>query len=97
MFDLHRFGRLARAHWAETWRKYAWFLAAGVLLHLVISIICFAGKKGFTAFSTDGQTALYFSGLFVLTPIFAGRYFLPMSNRASALLALMRPASAFEK
>lgn len=97
MFELRRFARLASAHWAESWRRYAWFLAAGVLLHLVISIICFANKLGFTAFDTDGQTGLYVVGLFVLTPIFAGRYFLPMSNRASALLALMRPASVFEK
>jgi hypothetical protein len=97
VFDLRRFQRLARAHWAETWRRYAWFVAAGALLHLVISIISFASGHGFTAFTTDGQTGLYFTGLFVLTPIFAGRYFLPMSNRASALIALMRPASILEK
>jgi hypothetical protein len=97
VFELRRFTRLARAHWAESWRRYAWFLAAGVLLHVVISIICFAQKDGFAAFDTRGQTSLYFTGLFVLTPIFAGRYFLPMSTRASALLALMRPASVFEK
>lgn len=97
MFDLRRFARLARAHWAESWRRYAWFLAAGVLLHLVISIICFASPRGFAAFDTDGQTGFYFIGLYVLTPIFAGRYFLSMSTRASALLALMRPASTFEK
>lgn len=97
MFELRRFGCLARAHWAESWRKYAWFLAAGVLLHLVISIIYFATNRGFAAFDTHGQTDFYFVGLFVLTPIFAGRYFLPMATRASALLALMRPASVFEK
>ncbi|HTA64052.1 MAG TPA: hypothetical protein VK753_00985 [Xanthomonadaceae bacterium] len=97
MFELRRFTRLARAHWAESWRRYAWFLAAGVLLHGVISIVCFAEEDGFTAFDTHGQTGFYFTGLFVLTPIFASRYFLPMSNRASALLALMRPASTFEK
>jgi hypothetical protein len=97
VFELRRFTHLARAHWAESWRKYAWFLAAGVLLHVVISIMCFARERGFTSFDTQGQTGLYFTGLFVLTPIFAGRYFLPMTNRASALLALMRPASVFEK
>ena len=97
MFELRRFFQLARAHWAESWRKYAWFLAAGVLLQLVISIICFANAGGFFAFRTDGQTGFYFTGLFVLAPIFAGRYFLSMSHRASALLALMRPASVFEK
>jgi len=97
VFELRRFTRLARAHWAESWRKYAWFLAAGMLLHVVISIMCFARERGFTSFDTHGQTGFYFTGLFVLTPIFAGRYFLPMTNRASALLALMRPASVFEK
>jgi hypothetical protein len=97
VFELRRFARLARAHWAESWRKYAWFLAAGMLLHLIISIMCFARKEGFTSFDTHGQTGFYFTGLFVLAPIFAGRYFLPMTNRASALLALMRPASVFEK
>ena len=97
MFELRRFARLARAHWAESWRGYAWFLAAGMLLHLVISIICFAGENGFISFDTDGQTRFYLMGLFVLTPIFACRYFLPMTTRASALLALMRPASVFEK
>jgi len=97
VLELRRFALLARAHWAESWRKYAWFLAAGVLLHLAISIVCFAGEAGFTSFDVDGQRSLYFTGLFVLAPIFASRYFLPMSSRASALLALMRPASVFEK
>jgi hypothetical protein len=97
VFELRRFARLARAHWAESWRRYAWFLAAGMLLHGVISIIFFAGGNGYTAFDTKGQTGFYFTGLFVLASIFAGRYFLTMSTRASALLALMRPASVFEK
>jgi len=97
VFDLRRFTRFARAHWAESWHRYGWFLAAGVLLHVVISIICFAHERGFAAFDTHGQMGFYFTGLFVLTPIFAGRYFLPMTHRASALLALMRPASVFEK
>lgn len=97
MFDSRRFGLLFRAHWAENRRAYAWFLGAGVLLHLLVSVASFAGTRGFEAFRTEGQEFFYYLGLFVLSIIFAGRYFIAMSSRAPALLSLMRPASVFEK
>jgi hypothetical protein len=97
MFQLDRFARLARAHFAEHWRPYAWFLAAGVLIEVIVSILIGMGKRGMADYNTDAQLAYYFLGLFLFAPIFAGRYFQSMSQRAPALLALMRPASTFEK
>jgi hypothetical protein len=97
MFDFDRFARLAVAHWAEHRRSYAWFLGIGVVLHAVLLLLSFAGKDGFAMFSTDGQQGIHVIGLFVLTPIFAGRYFLAMADRRAALLTLMRPASTLEK
>jgi hypothetical protein len=97
MLDPTRFARLARAHFAEQWRGYGWFLAAGVLIEIVVSILYAVSDDGFVPFKTDTQQSFYLIGLFLFGTIFAGRYFLTMATRAPALLALMRPASVFEK
>jgi hypothetical protein len=97
MFSPERFARLARAHFAEHARGYAWFLAGGFLLQVVISILIAVSKPGLAVFDTGAQEAFYYLGLYVLGIIFAGRYFQSMGQRAPALLALMRPASTFEK
>lgn len=97
MFDAKRFARLARAHWAEQRKAYARFLGVGIVLHIVMLIIVFASENPYLKLRTEGQGATWFFGLFVLAPIFAGRYFQQMGRRESALLVLMRPASVFEK
>lgn len=97
MFSLRRFLRLAAAHWAEQRRGYLWFLGVGIMLHVVLLIIIFANKDGYQTLSTTTQATIYYSGLFLLAPIFAGRYFTQMARRQSGLLVLMRPASSFEK
>jgi len=95
MLDRNRFLRLARAQFAEQWRGWAWFLAGVLLLGVVVAI--FLAFSGLDKFRTDSQEGFYYVGLYLFSPIFAGRFFLDMSNRASALLSLMRPASVFEK
>lgn len=97
MFDLRRFARLATAHWAENRKAYAWFLGTGVMLHFIVVLLMLNMDNGFRSFQASEQGGLYYTGLFILTPIFAGRYFQKMSNRQTALLQLMRPASLFEK
>jgi hypothetical protein len=97
MFDFDRFARLAVAHWAEYRRQYAWFLGIGMILHAAIALMSFTNTEGFRMFDTDGQEVLHQVGLFLLTPIFAGRYFQAMADRRAALLNLMRPASTLEK
>jgi hypothetical protein len=97
MFSPERFARLARAHFAEHLRGYLWFLAGVLLLEVVVSIMFAVSKTGFTEFNTQAQNGYYFAGLFLFSAIFAGRYFQQMGRRASALLALMRPASGLEK
>jgi hypothetical protein len=97
MFNFDRFLRLAGAHWAEQKRNYLWFLAMGMMLHIVLLIIIFAVEDGYRTMTSDGQGVIYFAGLFLLVPIFAGRYFQQMSRRQAGLLVLMRPASVFEK
>ena len=97
MFNLQRFLLLANAHWTEYRKAYAWFIGIGIMIHFVLLLIIFIDNSGFRALSTEGQAAIYFSGLFLTAPIFAARYFQLMSKRESALIILMRPASVFEK
>ncbi len=98
-FNGTRFARLLRAHWAESWRGYVWFAAVLIMLDLILMAICF-GKpldSSFRAFQFEGQTFSYTIGLFVSSCIFAGRYFKYLLNPGASLIALMRPASVFEK
>ena len=97
MFSAERFARLARAHFAENRRNYLWYFAGVLLLEIVVSILFAVSKEGFSGLNTKEQAGYYYVGLFLFGAIFAGRYFLSMSQRAPALLALMRPASGFEK
>ncbi|MFZ6778741.1 hypothetical protein ACO0LD_18110 [Undibacterium sp. Ji83W] len=98
-FDINRFGRLLRAHWAESWREYAWFAGALVMLDLIAMAISFSTDSGnvYWAFQFQGQTMWYMTGLFFSAVIFAGRYFKYLLNPGASLIALMRPASVFEK
>lgn len=97
MFDASRFLRLARAQWAEQWRGWAWFLGVCIILHFVALLLVVSGSNGFLALHFDTQRMLYFVGLFLTGPVFAGRYFQAFGNRESAGVLLMRPASSFEK
>ena len=97
MFDLRRFGQLAVSQASEAWRTYAWFLAIGIIVHFVVLLLLMSGTRGFLTLATDGQAVIYFTGLYLTAPVFAGRYFQGMARRESALLLLMRPASSLEK
>lgn len=97
MFDPARFLRLARAQWAEQWRGWAWFLGVCVILHFVALLLMVSGSHGFLELHLDAQRMLYFVGLFLTGPVFAGRYFQALAQRESAGVLLMRPASSFEK
>lgn len=98
-FDVDRFGRLLRAHWAENWRGYAWFAAFLVMLDLILVAICFGKALGgsFVEFQFSGQKFWYTAGLFASASVFAGRYFKFLIDPGAGLIALMRPASVFEK
>lgn len=95
-FSWNRFVLLARAHWAEHLRQYLGHLAVTGLLYGVLLLFTLSLSRG-EAFSTGGQSAFYFWGLYLTGFVFAGRYFDGMARRESALLALMRPASVLEK
>lgn len=95
-FSWPRWRRLARAHWAEQRSTYLGHLLVCSLLYIAL-LLFMLGVSGFAAFQTSMQAALYFGGLFLTGFVFAGRYFSAMARRESALLALMRPASVFEK
>lgn len=98
-FNVRRFGRLWRAHWAESWRYYAWF--TGVLAMVdVVFVAIFLGtqsRSSLVTFQFEGQAAWYLTGLLVSGTIFAGRHFRELADPGSALTMLMRPASALEK
>jgi hypothetical protein len=97
MFDARRFARLAAAEWVENRRPWAWFLAVLVMVHFVLVLVLLAGDDGYRSFRTDYQSGQFVMGLFLTAPLFAGRYFQALSRRGPALIALLRPASTFEK
>lgn len=97
MFDLARFRRLIAATWVENRRAWAWFLAIGIIVHCVLCVVLLVPEHGYRALSEDGQGIIWLLGLVLTGIIFAGRYFAAMARRESALVLLMRPASAFEK
>jgi hypothetical protein len=97
MFDLARFRRLIAATWLENRRAWAWFLAVGVIVHFLYCLAMLSTEEGWKAFSTQSQAMIWTFGLFLSAPIFAGRYFNAMARRESALVLMLRPASAFEK
>ncbi|HEU0152667.1 MAG TPA: hypothetical protein VFQ84_04910 [Arenimonas sp.] len=100
MFDLARFLRLARAQWSEQRRTWLWFLGVTLILHFVLLLIdvLLSDEIGRDhSFTHAGQMGIYFLGLVVTAPVFAGRYFLAMARPESAGVLLMRPASLFEK
>lgn len=97
MFEFARFRRLAAAQWMESWRSWAWFLAIGVLLHFLVVLGSLLTERGERLLDLDAQAGLYFMGLFLTAPLFAGRYFQGMGQRESAGVLLMRPAHALEK
>src|SRR5688572_7633707 len=97
MFDLARFRRLAAATWSENRRPWGWFFLVAILVHVLLVLGIAAIDRGYEAFAFEGQGTVWFWGLFLLAPIFAGRYFQAMARRESAGVLLMQPASAFEK
>ncbi len=95
-FSWARWRRLARAQWAEQRPQYLAHLLVCGMLYIAL-LLFLLGVSGFSAFQTPVQVSLYLGGLFLTGFVFAGRYFGAMAQRESALLALMRPASVFEK
>ncbi len=98
-FDIQRFGRLLRAHWAESWREYAWFFGALVGLDLVVMVLTVSldGLRSNYQFTYGGQAFWYMTGLWGSALIFAWRHFKYLQNPGACLIALMRPGSVFEK
>jgi len=98
-FNAARFGRLWRAHWAESWRTYAWFVGVTAMVDVVFIGIFLSteSRSALRAFQFDGQIGWFACGLFGSGIIFAGQYFRQLASPGAALTALMRPASVFEK
>ena len=97
MFSATRFARLAKAEWVENRRAWAWFLGIVVILHFVLVLILLAGDRPWSAFTTEAQAGVFWVGLFLTAPVFAARHFQALGRPGPALVALMRPATAFEK
>lgn len=99
VFDSARFARLWRAHWAESWRDYAWFVGILAMINLINILISFSldDTNTYSQFRFGGQVQWYIGGLLVSAIVFAGRYFKHMVNPGASLITLMRPASVFEK
>jgi hypothetical protein len=98
--DAARFARLLRAHWAESWRGYVWFAVVAAIADLIFLFILFgSSSRNSTFYSLQFQEQIgwYATGLFATGIVFAGRHFMQLANPGAALIALMRPASHFEK
>ena len=99
LFNPSRFMRLLRAHFAESWRGYAWLLSVAAMLDFIFIALVFAldSRRKFSPLEFDAQVVWYSSGLFIVSAIFAGLHFRSLSSPGSALITLMRPASHCEK
>jgi hypothetical protein len=97
MFDARRFRRLAAVQWAEYGRSYLWFLGIGVAIHLCAVLLITHGGSAALEYNEEAQMLLFVAGYLLTGSLFALRYFSALSERGSALTALMRPGSTFEK
>lgn len=96
VFSASRFLRLSRAQWAEQRTQYLGHMLVVGMLAVVVLLFLLVIASG-REFPTWLQQMLYLWGFFLTGFVFAARYFNAMARRESALLALMRPASVFEK
>ena len=95
-FQLARFKRLLRAHWAEQRHSYGRFWLVVAAIHglvMLISLIVSVGSAG----HTSSQAFFFWLGLFASGIIFSGLYFSALRRPESTLLLLTRPATALEK
>lgn len=99
VFESARFCRLFRSHWVENRRSYAWFTAIAMIIDLIIIAVIFMadnGRRG-GAFYFDTQVGWFVAGFFLTGIIFTVRYWALLNHPGACLIALMRPASIFEK
>lgn len=98
VFDSARFLRLLRAHWAESWKTYAWFFGVSAIVNgIVLAMVLQSAGHQYSELQQSTQSTWYGFGLLVTGLVFATRYFEGFSGHGSTLIQLMRPASAFEK
>jgi hypothetical protein len=98
-FDPSRFLRLLRAHWAESWKTYAWFVGVSAVVNGIFLAMALRADSTHQYFGLQqsAQSSWYTYGLVATGLVFATRYFESFSGAGSTLIQLMRPASAFEK
>ncbi len=103
IWDAARFGRLLRAHMAQSRRAYLWFAGVVAIVDVILLVLMLAlatkdsGGALFYSFDSDSQTMWFWVGLYITGIIFATRYFEGLSNPGATLVMLMRPASVSEK
>jgi hypothetical protein len=97
-FSGARFKRLLIAQWTENWRSYAWFFGIMTMANLIFLGSAFSRQTfHYQMFEFAEQVIWYSTGLFISGIIFAALHFKHLATPGSALIALMRPASHFEK
>lgn len=95
-FKWARFKRLLCAQWAEQQRGYGRFWLVVAAVHALLMFILLITSSGWVG-KTHAQASVFWMGLFTSGVIFAGLYFSALRRPESALLLLMRPATALEK
>ena len=96
-FRWHRFCALVRVDLAERWRTYGGFLLSTLTIQLLI--ICWAlfNSPQPSPMRYAGQMGWYYGFLMAFGAAFAFLLFAPMHKHGASMLALLRPASVFEK
>ena len=96
VFQIERFKRLLRAHWAEQRRSYALFWLTVASLHALLMLIWLVADHG-KGGRTDAQAFVFWCGFIASGAVFAGLYFSALRKPGAALILLTRPAALLEK
>ena len=96
VFQVERFKRLLRAHWAEQRRSYALFWLIVASLHALLMLILLAANHG-KGGQTEVQAIVFWCGLIASGAVLSGLHFSALRKPGAALILLTRPATALEK
>lgn len=94
IFKLSRFWQLCVAKFGEKKRQTGWFIAVIAMIYFLLVVLIIVDEHVYTL---EAQMFFYFVGLLTTGFIFSVRYFSDFSQQNSALIAIMQPASNFEK
>ncbi len=94
VFKLSRFWQLCVAKFGEKKRQTGWFIAVIAMIYFLLIMLVIVEDS---VYKFEAQMFFYFAGLLTTGFVFSARYFSDFDQQNSALIAIMQPASVFEK